>query len=255
VKEVNTKNAGLSHKTLLDFIIPAIDIINGKCVRLRQGDYSKVTEYNGTPLDMALMYQDAGLTRLHLVDLDGAKAGKVTNWKVLETIATKSKMIIDFGGGIKTLSDVDVVINSGAGMATIGSLAVKNEIEFLSWLQKYEASKFFIGADVKDKMIAINGWLKISDINVFDFLNNYKTKGFTNFFCTDVAKDGMLQGPSTQLYNEIHEKCEGVNLVASGGVSSINDVNELMKTKCKGVIIGKAIYEGKLRLNELKNAK
>lgn len=233
-------------------IIPAIDIIDGKCVRLTQGDYSKKTVYYKNPLDAALQFEDAGLTRLHLVDLDGAKAGSVKNWKVLENISGKTKLIIDFGGGIKKENDVNIVFESGAALATVGSIAVKGEETFSSWLEKFGPQKFLLGADVKDEKIAVAGWLETTDIWIYDFIQKYMEKGVNQMFCTDVSKDGKLEGPSTELYKNIISKFPSLQFIASGGVSSINDVDELQNIGCKGVIIGKAIYEDKISLQELK---
>ena len=234
-------------------IIPAIDIIEGKCVRLTQGDYSQKKVYNEHPLEVAMEFEDAGLQRLHLVDLDGAKAGKVRNWKVLETIAGKTGMIIDFGGGIKTAGDVDIVFNSGAALATVGSIAVKDPPLFLHWLQEYGADRFLLGADVKDEKIAVGGWLETTDRWIYDFIAEYMEKGVRQLFCTDVSKDGLLQGPSTELYRNIVEKFPDLHFIASGGVSGIEDVHELAAIGCQGVIIGKAIYEGRVTLSELMN--
>ncbi|HTI08769.1 MAG TPA: 1-(5-phosphoribosyl)-5-[(5-phosphoribosylamino)methylideneamino]imidazole-4-carboxamide isomerase [Puia sp.] len=232
-------------------IIPAIDIIDGKCVRLTQGDYEQKKIYNERPLEVARQFEDAGLTRLHLVDLDGAKAGAVKNWKVLETLAGKTSLIIDFGGGIKKESDVDIVLNSGAALATIGSLAVKDGALFGSWLQTYGADRFLLGADVKNEKIAVGGWLETTDRWVYDFIGEYVEKGIRQVFCTDVSKDGLLQGPSLDLYRNITEKFPGLYFIASGGVSVIEDVYQLEAIGCKGVIIGKAIYEGRITLEEL----
>ena len=233
-------------------IIPAIDIIDGKCVRLTQGDYDQKTIYSKYPLDVAKQFEDAGLTRLHLVDLDGAKAGAVKNWKVLESIAGKTKMVIDFGGGIKTENDVNVVLESGAALATVGSIAVKDETTFTSWLTQYGADKFLLGADVKDEKIAVGGWLETTDIWIYDFIQKYMEKGVKQLFCTDVSKDGKLEGPSTDLYKNIVTKFPELHFIASGGVSSIADLHDLKEAGCKGVIIGKAIYENKISLKELK---
>src|SRR4051794_32873254 len=233
-------------------IIPAIDIIDGKCVRLTQGDYSKKTIYHKDPLDVAKQFEDSELTRLHLVDLDGAKAGAVKNWKVLESIAGKTKLVIDFGGGIKTEKDVDIVLESGAAYATVGSIAVKDETAFTSWLEKFGAGKFILGADVKDEKIAIAGWLETTDIWIYDFIQKYIEKGVQQIFCTDVSKDGKMEGPSIDLYKNIITKFPDLHFIASGGVSSIEDVDELQEIGCKGVIIGKAIYEGRIPLSDLK---
>jgi phosphoribosylformimino-5-aminoimidazole carboxamide ribotide isomerase len=232
-------------------IIPAIDIIDGKCVRLTQGDYAQKKVYNENPLEVAQAFADAGLQRLHLVDLDGAKAGTVQNWKVMETIASKTNLIIDFGGGIKTANDLDIVFNSGAALATIGSMAVKNENVFVEWIKKYGADKFLLGADVKDEKIAVSGWLETTDIDVYDFVQKYILHGVQQIFCTDVSKDGKLEGPSIALYKNIIQKFPSLDFIASGGVSSMNDLFELKEIGCSAVIIGKAIYEEKISLEEI----
>lgn len=233
-------------------IIPAIDIIDGKCVRLTKGDYSRKTIYNERPLEVALQFEDAGLKRLHLVDLDGAKAGSVKNWKVLETLAGKTALHIDFGGGVKTEKDVQIIFDCGARWATVGSMAVKDEERFVSWLRQFGAEKFLLGADVKDEKIAVSGWLETTDIWIYDFIQQYLEKGVQQIFCTDVAKDGLLQGPSVELYKNIIAKFPGLHFIASGGVSSLNDLDELRNAGCKGAIVGKAIYEGRVRLDELR---
>lgn len=233
-------------------IIPAIDIIDGKCVRLTQGDYSQKKIYNENPLEVAMEFEDAGLTRLHLVDLDGAKAGAVKNWKVLETIAAKTSMIIDFGGGIKKEEDVKIVFNSGAKLATIGSIAVKNETEFVKWLLQFGADKFLLGADVKDEKIAVAGWLETTDVWIYDFIEKYINHGVQQLFCTDVSKDGKLEGPSVELYKNIISQFPQLHFIASGGVSSMKDLDELQSIGCSGAIVGKAIYENRITLAELK---
>lgn len=233
-------------------IIPAIDIIEGKCVRLTEGDYSQKKIYNEHPLDVAMEMEDAGLTRLHLVDLDGARAGAVKNWKVLESIAGKTKLVIDFGGGIKTESDLNIIFNSGAALATIGSMAVKNEQEFVRWLGQFGANKFLLGADVKEEKITVGGWLEKTEIWVYDFIQQYADRGVNQVFCTDVSKDGKLEGPAMELYKNIIEKFPGLFFIASGGVSSMKDLEDLRKLGCRGAIIGKAIYEGRISLQELK---
>ena len=232
-------------------IIPAIDIIEGKCVRLTQGDYAKKKVYNEHPLEVAKQFEDIGLRRLHLVDLDGAKAGSVKNWKVLEAIAGKTSLLIDFGGGIKKEDDLRVVFQSGASMATIGSLAVKDEKTFTSWLSVYGAGKFLLGADVKNEKIAISGWLETTDIWIYDFIEKYIQHGVTQLFCTDVSKDGLLRGPALELYRNIVRKFPELIFIASGGVSSLKDMDALQEAGCKGVIIGKAIYEGHISLQDL----
>jgi len=233
-------------------IIPAIDIIEGKCVRLTQGDYEQKKIYNEHPLEVAKEFEDAGLQRLHLVDLDGAKAGSVKNWKVLETIAAKTSLTIDFGGGIKKEEDVKVVFNSGAALATIGSLAVKNEFEFVKWLLTFGADKFLLGADVKEEKIAVGGWLETTDIWIYDFIQKYTDHGVQQIFCTDVSKDGKLEGPSIELYKNIINKFPKLHFIASGGVSSIKDLEELQAIGCRGIIVGKAIYENRISLTDLK---
>jgi phosphoribosylformimino-5-aminoimidazole carboxamide ribotide isomerase len=233
-------------------IIPAIDIIDGKCVRLTQGDYSQKKIYNEKPLEVAREFEDAGLKRLHLVDLDGAKAGAVKNWKVLETIAGKTSLVIDFGGGIKTEKDVQIVLGSGASFATVGSIAVKDEKEFSRWLQLMGPGKFLLGADVKEEKIAVAGWLETTDIWIYDFIEKYIEKGIEQLFCTDVSKDGKLEGPSVDLYRNITGKFPSLHFIASGGVSGMEDLDALEEAGCKGVIIGKAIYEGRISLAELR---
>jgi phosphoribosylformimino-5-aminoimidazole carboxamide ribotide isomerase len=234
-------------------IIPAIDIIEGKCVRLTQGDYEQKKIYNEHPLEVAKQFEDAGLKRLHLVDLDGAKAGSVKNWKVLETLASKTSLIIDFGGGIKKEEDVKIVFSSGAALATIGSVAVKDENEFVKWLLIFGADKFLLGADVKEEKIAVSGWLEKTDIWIYDFIQKYIEHGVQQIFCTDVSKDGKLEGPSIDLYKNITTKFPELHFIASGGVSLLKDLEELKKIGCKGAIVGKAIYENKISLSDLKN--
>lgn len=233
-------------------IIPAIDLIDGKCVRLTQGDYSQKTIYNENPLEVAKQFEDIGIKRLHLVDLDGAKKGEVVNLKVLENIASQTKLVIDFGGGIKNNTSIENVFNAGATLATIGSLAVKQPEVLFSWVKKYGAGKIMLGADVKNEKIAIGGWLETTDINIYDFLKINFLSGIKNIFCTDISKDGLLQGPSVELYKKIMEEIPELKLIASGGVSDMKDVSELEKIGCGGVIIGKAIYEGRITIDELK---
>lgn len=236
-------------------IIPAIDIIDGKCVRLTQGDYGQKTIYNENPLEVAKEFEASGLKRLHLVDLDGAKAGAVQNWKVVESIASNTSLIIDFGGGIKKEKDLQLVFESGAAMATIGSLAVKDGDTFSQWIQKYGTDKFLLGADVKDEKIAIGGWLETTEIDIYDFIKQYIDKGIKQVFCTDVSKDGKLEGPSMELYQNIITKFPLLHFIASGGVSSIKDLEDLKKIGCSGVIVGKAIYEGRINLSEIQKIK
>jgi phosphoribosylformimino-5-aminoimidazole carboxamide ribotide isomerase len=233
-------------------IIPAIDIIDGKCVRLTQGDYAQKTIYNENPLEVALEFESVGIKRLHLVDLDGAKLGKVVNYKVLEKIASKTKLSIDFGGGIKTDEDIETVFNSGADIATIGSIAVKNKELFFSWIKKYGTEKIFLGADVKDEKIVIGGWLETTNVSIYDFIEENLNQGVLNVFCTDISKDGLLQGPSIELYKNMLTEFPQLNLTASGGVSQLSDLEELKQIGCSGAIVGKAIYEGRISINELK---
>jgi phosphoribosylformimino-5-aminoimidazole carboxamide ribotide isomerase len=232
-------------------IIPAIDIIDGKCVRLTQGDYAQKTIYNENPLEVAKQFEAAGLQRLHLVDLDGAKAGTVKNWSVLESIAANTSLVIDFGGGIKTEEDLKIVFQSGAALATIGSLAVKNESLFLEWINRYGADKFLLGADVKEENIAVSGWLETTDIDIYTFLEKYISHGIRQVFCTDVSKDGKLEGPSIDLYKNIMSRFPDLQFIASGGVSSIADLAALKQIGCSGAIVGKAIYEGRIAIGDL----
>lgn len=234
-------------------IIPAIDIIDGKCVRLTQGDYDQKTIYHSNPLEVAKQFEDAGLQRLHLVDLDGAKAGAIKNWKVLEAITEATSLVVDFGGGIKTEEDLKIVFHSGAAFATIGSLAVKNEILFVEWLQKYGAEKFLLGADVKGEKIAVGGWLETTDIDIYAFIEKYMGYGISQLFCTDVSKDGKLEGPSLELYQRIIHRFPELIFIASGGVATLEDLEELKLIGCCGAIVGKAIYENRITLTELTN--
>ena len=233
-------------------IIPAIDLIDGKCVRLTQGDYNTKKIYSSNPYEVAKRFEDNGITRLHIVDLDGAKNGKVTNLEVLETISTKTQLNIDFGGGIRTTKDFTNVLNAGATAVSIGSIAIKNEALVKEWAVLFGGHRLFIGADVQDENIVINGWQNKTNINVHDFISSYGKVGITNFFCTDIAKDGMLAGTANELYIAILKKTKGINLVASGGVSSIKDIDLLDESGCNGVIIGKAIYENRIQLKDLK---
>ena len=232
-------------------IIPAIDIINGKCVRLTKGDYTQQKVYSESPVEVAKQFAGAGFKRLHIVDLDGAKAGVIMNMAVLENIAASVDMVIDFGGGVKKITDVEDILNAGASMVTIGSLAVKHPEVLEEWLMEFGADKFLIGADVLNENVKISGWLQDGDINIFDFVGKLIGVGATNIFCTDISKDGMMQGPSIELYKKIMEQHPEINLTASGGVSNIDDVKRLKEIGCSGVIIGKAIYENLVTLDEL----
>ncbi|HRZ98375.1 MAG TPA: 1-(5-phosphoribosyl)-5-[(5-phosphoribosylamino)methylideneamino]imidazole-4-carboxamide isomerase [Paludibacter sp.] len=232
-------------------IIPAIDLIDGKCVRLSQGDYSQKKVYNENPLEVALMFEDAGIRRLHLVDLDGAKAQHIVNHKVLEQITSKTKLIVDFGGGLKTDEDLRVAFECGAQMVTGGSIAVRNPEIFLSWIQKFGGEKIILGADVKDEKIAVGGWVETTDLELIPFVNNYLKNGINKIICTDISKDGMLQGTAIELYKKMMRELPGIYLIASGGVSNIHDIELLDEAQIPAVIAGKAIYEGNIKLNEL----
>ena len=232
-------------------IIPAIDIIEGKCVRLTEGDYAQKKIYNEDPLEVAKQFEGVGLKRLHLVDLDGAKAGKVINWKVLEKIANKTGLVIDFGGGIKTEVTLKTVLDTGATYATIGSLAVKESATFEEWIERFGAQIFMLGADVYEEKIAVGGWLEKTNIDVYEFIGSYMNKGVTQLFCTDIQKDGKLEGPSIELYKKILQQYPSLQLIASGGVSQIKDLEELRTIGCSAAIVGKAIYENKISLQEL----
>ncbi|MGQ3678246.1 1-(5-phosphoribosyl)-5-[(5-phosphoribosylamino)methylideneamino]imidazole-4-carboxamide isomerase [Tenacibaculum discolor] len=231
-------------------IIPAIDIIEGKCVRLTKGDYNTKKIYNENPLEVAKEFETNGIEYLHVVDLDGAKSNRVINHKVLEQIATKTNLKIDFGGGLKSDEDARIAFESGANQITGGSIAVKNPEVFIDWITQYGSNKIILGADCKDRKIATHGWLQTSEVDVVEFISEYQEIGITNTICTDVAKDGMLQGASLDLYLEILSKTS-VNLIASGGVANINDLHRLKEIGCEGAIVGKAIYEGNISLKEL----
>ncbi len=230
-------------------IIPAIDLIDGKCVRLSQGDFAQKKIYSENPLETAKEFEAVGLKRLHIVDLDGAKNGKVANLKILETIARNTNLEIDFGGGIKTDEDINSVFDAGAKMASIGSVAVKNAEKFFDWLAKFGGEKILLGADVRDEKLAINGWQTATEIEILPFLQEYFSKGVTQTFVTDISKDGLLQGSANELYKKILREIPDIKLIASGGVSKIEDIDELEKIGCAGVIVGKAIYEGKIKFN------
>lgn len=231
-------------------IIPAIDIIDGKCVRLTKGDYDTQVTYSENPLEVAKMFEDSGIRYLHLVDLDGAKSKSIVNHKVLNIIASNTSLKIDFGGGIKSDEDAKIAFENGASQITGGSIAVENPQLFLKWLSEYGADKIILGADSKNRKIATHGWLKESEMDVLDFISEYDKKGAKYVICTDIAKDGMLQGASEELYKEIIGKTD-VHLIASGGVTTIEDVKSLQALGCEGAIIGKAIYEGKISLKDL----
>jgi phosphoribosylformimino-5-aminoimidazole carboxamide ribotide isomerase len=232
-------------------VIPAIDLIDGKCVRLTQGDYAQKTSYHDHPLEVAKKYEAHGIKRLHLVDLDGAKAKKIINHKVLEDICSKTSLNVDFGGGLQSEEDLKIAFECGATQITGGSVAVKNEAMFSHWLKLYGGNKIILGTDTKDKMIAVHGWQETSDISLFDILDKYIPKGVAYTISTDVAKDGLLQGPSFELYKEMQEKYPSLNIIASGGVAEIHDIEKLNQMNIYGVVVGKAIYENRISLKQL----
>lgn len=233
-------------------IIPAIDIIEGKCVRLSKGDYDSKKVYNENPLEVARMFEDHGIRRLHIVDLDGAKANRIINYRVLEKIAHLTSLVIDFGGGLKNDSDLEIAFNSGASMVTGGSIAVKQPEVFQSWIEKFGGEKIILGSDCRDRKISVSGWLEDTKEELIPFLSNWMKKGIQKTICTDIDRDGMLQGPNVELYKEIKNENPELFLIASGGVSGIKDVEELEAASIPGVIIGKAIYEGRITLKELR---
>ena len=233
-------------------IIPAIDIIGGKCVRLVQGNYNAKKIYNENPLEVARAFENAGIKRLHLVDLDGAKAQHVVNMKVLADIASGTQLVIDFGGGIKTDADIQRVFDNGAGMATIGSVALTDPARLNAWIARYGSDKIIAGADVKGNKIAISGWLNTTDVSLFEYLEAKKNAGIRKILCTDISRDGMLAGPAIELYQSIRKHFEDLYIIASGGVATSADINNLWKAGIDAVVIGKAIYENKISLDELK---
>lgn len=233
-------------------IIPAIDIIDGKCVRLTKGDYNKKTEYNDNPLEVAKEFEAAGIQRLHLVDLDGAKAKKVVNLEVLKSISDNTNLTIDFGGGVQSTKDLKAVFEAGANQITGGSIAVKNEALFTEWIEEFGGEKIILGADVKGEHIAIHGWQESSERHIFDFLEHYLAKGLKYVICTDVSKDGALEGTSNELYQDILDRFPEVKLIASGGVSKLEDLQTLEQMNVYGAIVGKAIYEKRINLSDLK---
>ncbi|MBP9152491.1 MAG: 1-(5-phosphoribosyl)-5-[(5-phosphoribosylamino)methylideneamino]imidazole-4-carboxamide isomerase [Flavobacteriales bacterium] len=234
-------------------IIPAIDIIDGKCVRLSQGDYAQKTVYNENPLEVAKQFEDAGLKYLHLVDLDGAKAKKVVNWKVLEIISSNTNLKVDFGGGLRTTEDLKTVFEAGAIQITAGSIAVNDRETVLQWISQFGAEKIILGADAKNGRIATHGWLDDSGLDAIDFISKYQQEGIEYVVCTDIAKDGMLAGPSIQLYKQILVANKGLKLIASGGVSSIKDLIELKEIGCEAAIVGKAFYEGRIMIDDFRS--
>lgn len=233
-------------------IIPAIDIIDGKCVRLSKGDYDTKKIYNESPLEVAKAFEAHGIAYLHLVDLDGAKSKHIVNYKVLERLANKTSLKIDFGGGLKSDADINIAFESGASQITGGSIAVKSPETFMRWLDQYGSEKIILGADVKGTHIAIEGWLKTSEQTLFDFVHDYKKKGVEYVICTDISKDGMLEGPAFDLYKSLLAK-EEIKLIASGGISKFEELPQLQDLGCEGVIIGKAIYENRISLKQLEN--
>ena len=232
-------------------LIPAIDIIEGKCVRLSQGDYDKVKEYSASPVDVAKEMEDHGITRLHVVDLDGAKSKHVVNWRTLEQIANATSLVIDFGGGVKTDDDLRIVFDCGAKMVTGGSIAVKEPDTFKSWLMKYGAEKIILGADVKEGKVAVSGWLEDSDNELMAFLEHYTQQGVQKVICTEISRDGMLHGPDISLYKDILAQHPNLYLIASGGVSSMADIEALAEASVPGVIFGKALYEGRISWKDI----
>ncbi len=232
-------------------LIPAIDLIEGKCVRLTKGDYDTKKVYNEDPLEVAKMFEDYGIRRLHVVDLDGAREGRIINYRVLERLATRTSLVIDFGGGLKQENDLEIAFESGAQMVTGGSVAVKNPDLFTSWIKKFGSDKIILGADAKDKKIAVNGWRDTTDKDLIPFIQEYYDKGITKVICTDIGCDGMLQGPSVGLYEEIRDAIPCIHIIASGGVGSVEDIERLVEAGIPAVIFGKAIYEGKIRLEDL----
>lgn len=234
-------------------IIPAIDLIDGRCVRLTEGDYERKTVYHDDPLEMAMRFEEAGLRRLHLVDLDGAKSGKVVNWKVLEAIAKGTGLSIDFGGGVKTEEDVQRILDSGAGWVTVGSIAVKDMARLTGWFERHGPERFLLGADVRDGNIAISGWMETTDLPWRTFIAGYVSQGVRQVFCTDVSRDGRLEGPSLGLYREMREAFPDLGLIASGGVATMDDLRMLRDIGCGAAIVGKAIYEGRIGMEELKD--
>ncbi|MDG1213592.1 MAG: 1-(5-phosphoribosyl)-5-[(5-phosphoribosylamino)methylideneamino]imidazole-4-carboxamide isomerase [Flavobacteriaceae bacterium] len=232
-------------------IIPAIDIINGQCVRLSKGDYNTAKIYSNDPLEVAKSFQDHGVEYLHLVDLDGAKSQGIVNHKVLETLATKTNLKIDFGGGLKTDQDLKIAFESGAKQITGGSIAVKDPQRFLSWIKTYGAHKIILGADAANEKIAISGWLETSKEDLIPYVANYMTKGISDVICTDISKDGMLEGPSIALYEKMIRELKDIKLIASGGVAKLQDLYDLSAVGCDGAIVGKAIYEDRISLKEI----
>ena len=234
-------------------LIPAIDIIEGKCVRLTKGEYSSQKTYSENPLEIAKQLEDIGVKRLHMVDLDGAKSKHIVNHKVLETIANSTSLKIDFGGGIKSDADIHTAFDSGASLVTIGSVASTSPEMFMSWIDKYGTDKIILGADVRNGMISINGWKEDSQYSLFDFLDKYIEAGIINILCTEISRDGMLEGPATDLYKEIMQRYPNINLIASGGISCMKDIEVLNDNGIPSVVFGKAMYEERISMADIRN--
>lgn len=232
-------------------LVPAIDLIEGKCVRLTQGDYSTRKVYNEDPLEVAKQFEGNGIRRLHVVDLDGARVGHIVNYRILERLATRTSLIIDFGGGLKAEGDLEIAFESGAQKVTGGSIAVKDPERFTTWIKKFGCERIILGADAKEKKIAISGWKETTELELISFIQSYYDKGITQVICTDIARDGMLQGPSIALYQEILDALPNLTLIASGGVSSVADIERLQEAGIPAVIFGKALYEGRIQLKDL----
>lgn len=234
-------------------LVPAIDIIDGKCVRLTQGDYSQKTVYGAEPADMARQFEESGIRRLHMVDLDGARSKHIVNYRVLEKVASRTSLTIDFGGGLKSDDDIRIAFECGASMVTGGSIAVKGREKFISWIERYGSDRIILGADVKNGTIAVSGWEESSDLELYNFVAEYMKVGIRKTITTDISRDGMLAGPSVELYKEMQSKLPGLYIIASGGVSSMKDIEKLSEARIPAVIFGKAIYEGKITLKEIEN--
>lgn len=232
-------------------LVPAIDIIDGKCVRLTKGNYDEKTVYNDSPLEMALLFESLGFRQLHIVDLEGAKSKHVVNIDVLKSITARTNLKVDFGGGVKTTDDIKKVFDCGASMVTVGSVAVTHKDMFIGWLGLFGADKIILGADVRDEKISINGWKEDTDEDIISFLEYYVGKGVVNVLCTDISKDGTLMGPAFSLYAKILKAFPGINLIASGGVSNVDDVKRLSREGLPAAILGKAVYEGKINIRTI----
>jgi phosphoribosylformimino-5-aminoimidazole carboxamide ribotide isomerase len=232
-------------------VIPAIDLIDGCCVRLEQGDYGKQTKYADDPLEVAKQFENAGVRRLHLVDLDGAKSGRVKNISVLERIAGNTDLQIDFGGGVKSEAEVQAVLDAGAKWIAVGSIVVKEPERFSAWITRWGGDRFFIGADVRNGKLAVTGWTEQTDIDAVTFICKWQGSGIRKFFCTDISRDGLLQGPAITVYRDLIKACPGLELTASGGVASIEDLYALQESGCEGAIVGKALYENRIALHEM----